>query len=78
MRKSKSLLLSLIVAAGLTTLMGANVFANSSLKELTVNGKTDSGDSTVVNLSPVSYTHLDVYKRQHQSRGGLLHPISYI
>ena len=52
MRKSKSLLLSLIVAAGLTTLMGANVFANSSLKELTVNGKTDSGDSTVVNLSP--------------------------
>lgn len=52
MRKSKSLLLSLIVAAGLTTLMGANVFADSSLKELTVNGKTDSGDSTVVNLSP--------------------------
>ena len=48
MRKSKSLLLSLIVAAGLTTLMGANVFADSSLKELTVNGKTDSGDSTVV------------------------------
>jgi hypothetical protein len=35
MRKSKSLLLSLIVAAGLTTLMGANVFADSSLKELT-------------------------------------------
>ena len=25
-------------------------------------------------LDPVSYTHLDVYKRQHQGRQLLLHP----
>ena len=55
MRKSKIALLSLIVAAGLTTLMGANVFANSLLKELTVNGKTDSGDSTVVNCKTLHF-----------------------
>ena len=64
MKKRQLFLYALSLSVSAAAFGGVSVFADSDYSSQTITAKVTDIDGSSVDLQAVSYTHLDVYKRQ--------------